>query len=52
MRVMRERAKGDKLDEHRLEAREDEDRAAADEAILDLVDMRFSTPASSKLHEG
>ncbi len=52
MRVMRERAKGDKLDEHRLEAREDEDRAAADEAILDLVDMRYATPASSKLHEG
>lgn len=51
MRVMRERAKGDKLDEHRLEARADEDRAADDEAIYDLVDMRFSTPASSKVRE-
>lgn len=51
MRVMRERVKGDKLDEHRLEAREEEQREADDEAIYDLVDMRFSTPASSKVHE-
>lgn len=51
MRVLRERAKGDRLDEHRRDARDQEEREAADEAILDLVDMRFSTPASSKVAE-
>lgn len=51
MRVMRERAKGDRLDEHRREARALEEREADDNAIYDLVDMRFSTPASSKVQE-
>ncbi|MFA7415776.1 MAG: hypothetical protein WC048_14945 [Rhizobium sp.] len=51
MKVLRERAKGDRLEDNMAEARIGEDREADDNAIYDLVDMRYSTPASSKLHE-
>jgi hypothetical protein len=51
MRVIRERVKGDRLDDRRREARDHEDREAADEAIYDLVDIRYATPASSKVEE-
>ncbi|MHB0954518.1 MAG: hypothetical protein ACYC10_21705 [Allorhizobium sp.] len=51
MKVLRERAKGDRLADNMVEARIGEDREADDDAIYDLVDMRYSTPASSKLHE-
>lgn len=51
MKVLRERAKGDRLEDNMAEARIGEDREADDDAIYDLVDMRYSTPASSKLHE-
>lgn len=51
MRVMRERVKADRLDDRRREARDHEDREAADEAIYDLVDIRYATPASSKVEE-
>ncbi|NML74858.1 hypothetical protein HHL25_12045 [Rhizobium sp. S-51] len=51
MKVLRERAKGDRLEENRKDARELEQREADDNAIYDLVDLRFATTASSKLHE-
>jgi len=51
MKVLRERAKGDRLEDNMAEARIGEDREADDNAIYDLVDMQYSTPASSKLHE-
>ncbi|CAH0339511.1 hypothetical protein [Rhizobium sp. CECT 9324] len=51
MKVMRERAKGDRLEENMKEAREHEDREADDNSIYDLIDLQFATPASSKLHE-
>ncbi|MCO6176533.1 hypothetical protein [Ciceribacter sp. RN22] len=50
-KVVRERVKGDRLEENRRDARLDEDREADDNAIYDLVDMRYATPASSKLQE-
>lgn len=50
-KVVRERVKGDRLEENRREARLDEDREAEDNAIYDMVDMRYATPASSKLQE-
>ncbi|RYC10264.1 hypothetical protein [Ciceribacter ferrooxidans] len=50
-KVVRERVKGDRLEENRREARLDEDREADDNAIYDMVDMRYATPASSKLQE-
>ena len=49
--VLRERAKGDRLEENKKDARVFEDRAADDDAIYDLVDMKFATTASSKVHE-
>jgi hypothetical protein len=49
--VLRERAKGDRLEENMKDARVFEDRAADDDAIYDLVDMKFATTASSKVHE-
>lgn len=52
MKVMRERAKGDRLEESMREARDLEDREAEDDAIYDLLDIRYATPASSKVEEG
>lgn len=51
MKLLRERAKGDRLEENRKDARALEDRAADDDAIYDLIDIRFATPASDKLGE-
>jgi hypothetical protein len=51
MKLLRERAKGDRLEENRKEARAHEERAADDDAIYDLIDIRFATPASDKLGE-
>lgn len=51
MKLMRERAKGDRLEENRKDARALEERAADDDAIYDLIDIRFATPASDKLGE-
>ncbi|KPF42031.1 hypothetical protein [Rhizobium sp. AAP43] len=51
MKVMRERAKGDRLEENMKEARAQEDRKGEDDAIYDLLDIRYATPASSKVEE-
>ena len=50
-RVLKERAKGDRLEENMKDARMLEDRAAADDEIYDLVDqqMMARSPASGKL---
>ena len=49
--MMRERAKGDRLEDHMKEARVHEDREADDNAIYDLVDLTVATTASSKVRE-
>lgn len=51
MKLMRERAKGDRLEENMKDAREHEERERDDDAIYDLIDLQFATPASSKLQE-
>lgn len=51
MKLMRERAKGDRLEENMKDARDDEERERDDDAIYDLIDLQFATPASSKLQE-
>lgn len=51
MKLMRERAKGDRLEENMKDARDHEERERDDGAIYDLIDIKFATPASSKLHE-
>jgi hypothetical protein len=51
MKLMRERAKGDRLEENMKDARDHEERQRDDDAIYDLIDIKFATPASSKLHE-
>lgn len=51
-RVLKERAKGDRLEQHMKDARDHEDRTAADDAIYDLVDQHVlsaASPASGKL---
>jgi hypothetical protein len=45
MKVMRERTKGDRLQDNMKEAREHEDREAADNAIYELIDMTMSLQA-------
>ena len=42
IRVLKERTKGDRLEEHMLDARSSEDREAADDAIYDLIDQRLT----------
>jgi hypothetical protein len=51
MRVTQERAKGDRLEEGMREALQAERREADDNAIYDVIDQRFATPASSKLQK-
>jgi aminoglycoside phosphotransferase (APT) family kinase protein len=53
LRVLRERTKADKLEEHFLEARQHEEREADDKSIEDLMEIYLSSsaPASSKLPE-
>ncbi|OJF95256.1 hypothetical protein [Pararhizobium antarcticum] len=50
-RVLKERAKGDRLADNMRDARDIEDRAAADEAVYDLVDQHVlgTSPASGKV---
>mgnify|MGYP001105646026 FL=1 len=42
MRVVRERTKGDRMEEHRKEARDAEEREAADNSIYDLIDQHIA----------
>ncbi|MCR6501069.1 hypothetical protein MUO32_18705 [Shinella sp. CPCC 101442] len=42
MRVVRERTKGDRMEDHMKEARSAEDREAADDAIYDLIDQHIA----------
>ncbi|MBY2914483.1 hypothetical protein [Rhizobium leguminosarum] len=51
MRLTRERAKGDRLEEGMQEALEAERREADDNAVYDVIDQQFATPASSKLQK-
>ncbi|MGF0537357.1 hypothetical protein ACQQ2Q_05125 [Agrobacterium sp. ES01] len=51
MQTLRERVKGDRLEEHMKDARALELRESDDNAIYDLVDLLSATPASSKLHD-
>jgi len=51
MKLMRERAKGERLEENMKDARDHEERERDDDAIYDLIDLKFATPASSKLQE-
>ncbi|MDV4153207.1 hypothetical protein ACCT14_10815 [Rhizobium brockwellii] len=51
MRLTRERAKGDRLDEGMQEALEAERREDEDNAVYDVIDQQFATPASSKLQK-
>lgn len=51
MKVLRERTKGDRLEGNMKDARVLEDREVDDNAIYDLIDMQFATPASSKVHK-
>ena len=46
-RVLKERAKGDRLEEHRRDARVAEDRVEADDAIYDLIDQQGMRAGSS-----
>jgi hypothetical protein len=48
-KVLKERTKADRLEEGRKEARDHEDREAADNAIYELIEMTLAAPASSKL---
>ncbi|ARM87060.1 hypothetical protein RHEC894_CH00717 [Rhizobium sp. CIAT894] len=49
MRLARERAKGDRFEENMNDALEAERREADDNAVYDVIDQQFATPASSKL---
>ncbi|RUM07205.1 hypothetical protein [Rhizobium chutanense] len=49
MRLARERAKGDRFEESMNDALEAERREADDNAVYDVIDQQFATPASSKL---
>ena len=51
MKLMRERAKGDRLEENMKDARDHEERQRDDDAIYDLIDLHFDTQASSKFQE-
>ena len=42
MRVVRERTKGDRMEDHMKEARSAEEREAADDAIYDLIDQHIA----------
>ncbi|MCF3639550.1 hypothetical protein LXM94_06165 [Rhizobium sp. TRM95111] len=43
MRVLRERTKGDRLEEHMQDARATEDRDREDAALYDLIDQRIAS---------
>ena len=48
-KVLKERTKAERLEEHMKEARDLEDREASDQAIYDLLEITLSAPASSKV---
>ena len=48
MRVVRERTKGDRMEEHRKEARAAEEREAADNSIYDLIDQHIAYKTGEK----
>ncbi|MDM9626421.1 hypothetical protein QTL95_10970 [Rhizobium sp. S152] len=50
-RVTQERAKADRLEESMREARDAERREADDNAVYDIIDQKYGTPASSKLQK-
>ncbi|MBA4785636.1 MAG: hypothetical protein H2046_07715 [Rhizobiales bacterium] len=50
-KVLKERTKGDRLDEHMKDAQDLEDREASDQAIYDLLEITLAAPASSKLQK-
>ncbi|MGG7516293.1 hypothetical protein ACQ3G6_00215 [Allorhizobium undicola] len=50
--VLRERTKAERLEDKMKTARVHEDEEAAELQLMELLDMKFATPASSKLHEG
>jgi hypothetical protein len=52
-RILREKAKGDRLDEHFRDARSSEEREREDNAVIDVIEMRLAlpAPASSKLEK-
>jgi hypothetical protein len=54
--ILREKAKGDRLEDHFKEARSAEDREREDNAVIELIEMKLAmetghAPASSKLDE-
>ena len=49
-KVLKERTKAERLEDNMKEARDLEDREAADQAIYDLLEITLTSPASSKLH--
>src|SRR5262245_9493509 len=51
MRVLRERTKGDRLEDNMKDARELERRETDDNAVYDVIDQQFATPASSKVQK-
>ncbi|MBX4865680.1 MULTISPECIES: hypothetical protein [Rhizobium] len=51
MRLTRERAKADRLEEGMKAALDAERREADDNAVYDVIDQQFATPASSKLQK-
>jgi hypothetical protein len=53
MKVLQERTKAERLEEHMKDARELETREMDDNAVYDIIDQRFadSTPASSKVQK-
>ncbi|MBB3455716.1 hypothetical protein FHT86_004015 [Rhizobium sp. BK313] len=52
-KVLQERTKADRLEDHMMDARELETREADDNAVYDIIDQRFAdaTPASSKVQK-
>ena len=52
-KVLQERTKAERLEDHMMDARELETREADDNAVYDIIDQRFAdaTPASSKVQK-
>jgi hypothetical protein len=51
-KVLQERTKAERLEEHMQDARESEQREADDNAVYDVIDQRFAgAPASSKVQK-
>jgi hypothetical protein len=50
-KVLKERTKAERLEDHMKDARDLEDREASDQAIYDLLEITLAAPASSKLQK-